>query len=54
MSGFENTYYIYSIYETDANDTSCLNQETFGQKEITLITCNNLNLKRLIVKARQI
>ncbi len=45
-------YQIYNIYEVLENDVSCLNQDTNGQKEITLITCNNNNGKRLIVKAK--
>ena len=46
------TYEIYDIYEVLENDVSCLSQATNGQKEITLITCNNNNGKRLIVKAK--
>lgn len=45
-------YYIYAIYEVPDWDTSCLSQDTLGFKEITLITCNNLSKRRLIVKAR--
>lgn len=48
------TYKIYYIYEVLENDVSCLEQNTNGQKEITLITCNNTNGKRLIVKAKSI
>ena len=47
------SYYVYSKYETDKNDTSCTSQNTYGKKEITLVTCNNLNGNRLIVKAKQ-
>ena len=35
------------------NDTSCTSQETSGNKELTLVTCNNLNGNRLIVEARK-
>lgn len=45
-------YKIYDIYEVLENDVSCLTQDTNGQKEITLITCNNNNGKRLIIKAK--
>lgn len=48
------SYYIYDIYETHSKDTSCTSQNTNEKKEITLITCNNVNKKRLIVKAREI
>ena len=40
------------MYETSNSDVSCTSQETFGFKEITLVTCNNFNRKRLIVKAK--
>lgn len=46
-------YYIYNKFETDKNDTSCTSQDTKGNKEITLVTCNNFNGNRLIVKARE-
>ena len=45
-------YKIYDIYETKYNDLSCTNQNTNGMKEITLITCNNINGNRIVVKAR--
>ena len=48
------TYYVYSVYETSFNDTTCTNQDTNGQKEITLVTCNNTNGNRIIVKAKAI
>ena len=47
-------YYIYDKYETNKNDTSCTTQNTNEKKEITLVTCNNFNGNRLIVKAREI
>lgn len=47
-------YYIYDKYETNKNDTSCTSQDTNGIiKEITLVTCNNFNGNRLIVKAKE-
>lgn len=47
------TYYIYDKYEIDKNNTSCTSQETNKKREITLVTCNNLNGNRLIVKAKE-
>lgn len=44
------TYEIYQKYEISAKDISCTNQETNGQKEITLVTCNNFTGNRIIVK----
>ncbi len=44
-------YKVYRKYETQFTDTTCTSQDTFGNKEITLVTCNNLNGNRIIVKA---
>lgn len=46
-------YIVYDTYEIEKTDMSCTSQETNGKKEITLITCNNINKKRLIVKASE-
>lgn len=46
-------YSVYKKYEISANDISCTNQNTFGKKEITLVTCNNKNKNRLVIKARE-
>ena len=46
-------YKVYEMYEIEKNDMSCTSQETNGNKEITLITCNNINKKRLILKAKE-
>lgn len=46
-------YYVYDKYETDKNDTTCTSQNTYEKKEITLMTCNNLNGNRLIIKAKE-
>ena len=47
------TYSVYQKYEISIKDTSCTSQNTNGQKEITLVTCNNINKNRLIIKARE-
>lgn len=44
-------YKVYNIYTTNPQDTSCLSQETEGEREITLITCTFTGINRLIVKA---
>lgn len=45
-------YYVYDIYETNYDDLSCMQSSNF--REVTLITCNNLNSnKRIIVKAKE-
>lgn len=46
-------YSIYEKYETQFTDISCTSQNTFGKKELTLVTCNNINGNRIIVKARE-
>lgn len=47
-------YEIYDIYKTSPQDTSCLNQDTNSEKELTLITCTAGATKRVIVKAIEI
>lgn len=42
-------YKIYDIYEANENDLSCL--ENNKKYELTLVTCNNTNKKRRIIKA---
>lgn len=45
------SYKVYDKYETKQNDYSCLNQDTNGRAELTLITCIKYQKnKRLIVK----
>lgn len=46
-------YKVYNIYTTNPKDTSCLSQETEGEREITLITCTFTGINRLIVKASE-
>ena len=48
----EYTYTIYDIFETDNNDLSVLKNNNYY--ELTLVTCNNINNKRLIVKSYRI
>lgn len=50
----DNTEYIYTVYnnyETDSNDLDCLNSDFLSAMELTLVTCNNVNQKRIIIKA---
>lgn len=53
LSGKKINYSVYSSYETEYNDLDCMNQNTNGQKELTLVTCNNIKNKRRIIKATQ-
>ena len=47
-------YSIYNKYITDPNDTSVLQTDKLGTREVTLITCSNGNKDRLIIKAREV
>ena len=47
------SYRAYDIFEISKSDTTCTSQNTNGRKEITLITCNNFNGNRLIIKATE-
>lgn len=44
-------YTVSDKYEVTKDDTTCLSQDTSGEIMLTLITCNNWNGKRLIIKA---
>lgn len=47
-------YEVYEIYKVVPQDTSCLSQNTEGNKEVTLITCTSDSKKRIIIKAREV
>ena len=47
-------YSIYDIYETNPNDTTCTFQDKKDSRIVTLITCNNINGKRLVLHAKEI
>lgn len=46
-------YTVYDIYTVDPSDISCIDQETNGKREVTLITCTNDSKLRVIVKATE-
>lgn len=46
-------YVVYEKYITNADDVNCTSQLTNGKREVTLITCTNINDERLVVKARE-
>lgn len=46
-------YYVSDIYEVEFNDLSPIYNYNKKSKLLTLITCNNINNKRIIVKAIQ-
>lgn len=47
-------YKIYNMYTCVPEELSCLEQNSDGKREITLITCNPGGLTRLICKASEI
>lgn len=52
LSGNSLDYFIYERKEISPNDLSCMSQETNEEKIVTLITCNNMSDKRLLIKAK--
>lgn len=50
LSGNTLLYYVYDNFEVPIDNTDCISSIE-NQKEITLITCNNQNGNRIIVKA---
>ena len=46
-------YYVSEMYEVKYNDLSPVFDYNKNSRELTLITCNNLNSNRIIVKAKQ-
>lgn len=46
-------YSIFNQYEVNDNDLSPIKEDYQGGHELTLITCNNLNQRRIVVKAKK-
>ena len=51
LNGYCINYIVYDINNIHSNDTSCMNQNTNGKREICLITCNNIKDSRLLIKS---
>ena len=47
-------YIVYDIYKIYPDEVECLKQETYGNRELTLITCTTGAIKRLVVKLTEI
>lgn len=54
LSGKMIEYSIYKKYEVEITDVSCTSQDTNGKNIITLLTCNNVSGKRLVLVAKPI
>lgn len=50
-SNIKFSYFVYDIYEVKPDNLSPVYSYDNNSKELTLITCNNLNNNRIIVKA---
>lgn len=46
-------YKVFSYYEVSSSDMSPILDNDRNIKQLTLVTCNNLNQNRLIIKAKQ-
>lgn len=54
LSGKTLEYQIYEKYTVYPEDTECLDQETEGRREVTLITCTNDSTQRYVFHATEI
>lgn len=45
------TYFVYNIYEVEADNLSPVYSYDKRARQLTLITCNNINHKRIVVQA---
>ena len=52
-NGFKYIYKVFEKYEVKENDLSPIYNYNKNKKTLTLITCNNLNNNRIIIKAKQ-
>lgn len=54
ISGERVEYEIYDKYETGTGDSSYMNRDTQGRREISLTTCTDDTRSRLIILAREV
>ena len=52
-NGFKYVYLVYNIYEVPSSDLSPVLNYEQNEKILTLVTCNNFNNNRIIVRAKQ-
>lgn len=53
-SGYKYVYNVFKTYEVNEDDLSPIFDYNTSSKELTLVTCNNMNSNRLIVKSKQL
>lgn len=51
-NGTKYIYFVYDIYEVKSSDLSPVLNYDKNEKTVTLITCNNFNSNRIILKAK--
>lgn len=51
-NGMKYIYFVYDIYEVKSSDLSPVLNYNENEKTVTLITCNNFNSNRIILKAK--
>ena len=51
INGNDIDYIVYSKEEINSSELSCIDQDTNGKRQITLITCNNVTGNRICIKA---
>lgn len=51
--GTQYIYLVYKVYEVDESDLSPVLNYEVNERILTLVTCNNFNSNRIIVKAKQ-
>lgn len=54
MYGQKVEYVVYDIFKVYPKEVECLHQETYGDRELTLITCTTGAIKRLVVKLTEV
>lgn len=52
-NGTKYIYFVYDIYEVKSSDLSPVLNYDENEKTITLITCNNFNSNRIILRAKE-
>ena len=52
-NGEKYIYKVIDLYEVNESDLSPIFDYNQNEKILTLITCNNINLNRIIVRAKQ-
>lgn len=47
-------YSVFNKTEVESSDLSCTNQNTFGKRIVTLMTCNSIKKTRIIIQAVEV